>query len=189
MTRTIIARSKRLFYIIDSRFKLLKNRKKNQENLIKVLFVCQFLPAWDKIKNLYAEIAKDSRFSCLILCVPSNYLSNNNDTYEEILKQGYSKTSVINALEKSGSYLKLSSLSYDFIFYDRPYNYCLPKEYHARMAAKYGAVCFHPYALGLSKRLHEALMYDDFYLYVLNNSRSSKDINTNNVFSFIMSFR
>lgn len=163
--KTFLRRLLRLLYRLDGSLKIKRvNKKKHTENVINVLFVCQYLPSWDKNKSLYYKMNCDPSFDPYILCIPSNISGNKNDTYSLLSQQGYTK--LINPLLENGTYMKLSKIKYDYIFYDRPYNNYLPTQYKTMNAAKYGKVCLHPYALGLSKRLNSVLTFYDFFHYI-----------------------
>ena len=152
-------------YKIDGYLKVKKAGKaRHKDIIINVLFVCQYLPSWEKNKALFDKMLFDHSFNPKILCIPSNPNKKINDTYESLSRQGI--VNLINPLCENGTYLSLSKIKYDYIFYDRPYNTYLPTEYKAKNSAKFGKVCLHPYALGLSKTLNYALTFSDFFSYV-----------------------
>ena len=105
-----------------------KNKKINQ-GVIKVVFLCQYIPAWSKDKQLYESLKRDGRFKVLLLCVPNRISANqlrdpddlSNDTYEYFSGQGYEEA--VNALVGKNEWLDLRSWHPDYVIanrYDRP---------------------------------------------------------------------
>ena len=51
---------------------LSQRRTKVQDGPIRVGFLCQFIPAWSKLKPVYQLMLEDDRFEPVLICVPSN---------------------------------------------------------------------------------------------------------------------
>ena len=86
-------------YII-SLFMIKKNynrvmEKINKNKPLNVVFIVQYIPAWNKLKLIYTEMQNDSRYNPIIICVPLDIQNNlgkceqtKNDTYEYFVKNG-----------------------------------------------------------------------------------------------------
>lgn len=135
---------------------------------IRVVFLCQYVPAWNKFKSLYDIMKKDKRFRPVIVCIPIDMHDhrlddpNNtvNDTYEYFVKNGYD---AVNALTGVESWLELKSLSPDYVVYTRPYNSYLPEEYASYNVKKYARICSLMYAITMTKELYDTTINDSFY--------------------------
>lgn len=134
----------------------LGRRKAQRQNLqlnqgiIKVVFLCQYMPAWSKNKQLYEALKSDARFKTMLLCVPNRISANqlldpddlSNDTYDYFSSQGY--TDAVNALVGKNEWLDLSAEHPDYVIcnrYDRP----MPIPYTSTELSKYTRICFIPY--------------------------------------------
>ncbi len=103
-----------------------KQYQKNNESInngkIKVVFICQYIPAWSKNKQLYETLTKDERFDVYLLCIPSGVSANqlvnqddlSNDTYEYFTNHGYQKA--INALTGRNTWFDLKQIHPDYVF-------------------------------------------------------------------------
>ena len=73
--------------------KKIVKRHKCSDTKIKVVFIIQYIPAWNKLESIYRMMLSDDRFEPLILCVPMNkgttgQISNEiNDTYEYFISR------------------------------------------------------------------------------------------------------
>ena len=131
---------------------ILQNTKKRKSGPIRVGFIGQYIPAWNKVEGLYRAMLKDSRFEPVIICVPSAISDHNlenpdsleNDTYEYYKTNGYN---AINALIGKNEWLDLEKLDLDYVFYQRPYNYHLPIQYASGVVSRYAKVCMILYAM------------------------------------------
>lgn len=122
-----------------------KSRKLNY-GIIKVVFLCQYIPAWSKNKQLYEALKRDDRFETMLLCVPSGISANqlldqedlSNDTYDYFSAHGYKDA--VNALVGKNKWLDLKAWRPDYVIcnrYDRP----MPIPYTSAELAKYAKVC------------------------------------------------
>jgi hypothetical protein len=129
-------------------------QKKNPQlnhGIIKVVFLCQYIPAWSKNKQLYEALRNDERFEVTLLCVPNrisaNQLQNpedlSNDTYEYFSFRGYKEA--VNALIGKNEWLDLKAQHPDYVIcnrYDRP----MPIPYTSSEIANYAKICFITYS-------------------------------------------
>ena len=137
---------------------------------IRVGFLCQFIPAWSKLKPVYRQMLTDPRFEPILICVPSNLenrkLVNDtgkNDTYEYFLYEGY--TQARNAWDGE-TWLDLSQLKLDYIFYPRPYNGFLPPCYDSALVSRYCRICLVMYGMSMTEQIIDTVMERSFFRYV-----------------------
>ena len=82
-----------LIYIYKNKKRVQK--KINNDKVLNVIFLIQYIPGWNKLEPIYLKMKKDKRFNPIIVCVPLNIQNNTlinknakNDTYEYFNKQG-----------------------------------------------------------------------------------------------------
>lgn len=149
---------------------LTQKRKVNSTGPIRVGFLCQFIPAWSKLLPVYHQMLEDPRFEPALICVPSNIENRelvgdtqNNDTHDYFLSQGYSQA--ISAWD-GRSWLELSSLKLDYIFYPRPYNDFLPSCYDSALVSRYCRICLVMYGMSMTEQIIDTVMERRFFRYV-----------------------
>lgn len=137
---------------------------------IRVGFLCQFIPAWSKLKPVYELMCADPRFQPLLICVPSNIQDSvlvgnaaGNDTYDYFTAQGYD---AVNALKADGAWLELENLRLDYIFYPRPYNAFLPEAYHSKKVSRFCRILLVLYGMSMTEEVGDTVMDRDFFRYV-----------------------
>lgn len=130
-----------------------KNNKQINQGIIKVVFICQYIPVWSKNKQLYETLRKDSQFEVLLLCVPNRISGNklvdpedmSNDTYEYFHEHGYKE--VVNALVGKDEWFDLITIHLDYVICnrtDRP----MPLPYTSSVLATYTIIAFIAYGGG-----------------------------------------
>ena len=142
----------------DAVKKLTKTKEdfqKNKKDEINVVFIAQYIPAWNKHVWIYNVIMKRKNMNAHILCVPSDIEKNQfvgdsskNDVYEYFVSHGYENC--INAYE-NGRWFDLKSLSPDYVFHSRPYNHFMPVEYTSINVCQYAKLCNFLYGASMSK--------------------------------------
>ena len=149
---------------------LAQRRHSRKTGPIRVGFLCQFIPAWSKLIPVYQQMLSDDRFQPVLICVPSNIENcqlvgdtETNDTYDYFLKEGYRDP--INAWEQ-GTWLDLSSLDLDYIFYPRPYNDFLPPCYSSAVVSRYCRICLVMYGMSMTEQIIDTVMERSFFRYV-----------------------
>ena len=131
-----------LFFISKNK-KRVDNKIDNNE-VLNVVFVVQYIPGWNKLEPIYTKMQKDQRFNPVIVCVPFNMQNhvllddNGNDTYQYFVDHGYK---AINALLDDGSWFDLKQLKPDYLFHSRPYNVFMPKCYTSDRIVRYALIC------------------------------------------------
>ena len=132
---------------------------------IKVVFLCQYVPAWNKTRQLYETLKNDLRFEVMMLCVPSDIAKETlpgqeNDTWEYFTSLGYDAQ---NALLEDGTWMDLKGLVPDYVFYPRPYDAYMPRQYHSRFVARYAKVCILMYGMCFTEEDTKVVLTRDFF--------------------------
>ena len=130
-----------------------EKRRKRNDQLIRVVFICQYVPSWNKISPTYHRLEEDDRFAVSILCVPESISSKENKTYLFFLSHGYN--GVLNAWN-NGRWISLKEFDADYFFFYRPYDNYLPWPYKSFIACRYGKICMIPYGTSMSRDLMES---------------------------------
>lgn len=144
---------------------------KRTNDKIKVGFICQYIPAWNKLLPVYNKLKSDSRFEVYLLCVPNRIEdgrlvspeSLENDTYEYYCQKGYE---AVNTLIGKDTWLDLKEMKLDYIFYTRPYNSFMPAEYSSKAVSKYSKICVLLYAMTLAENEWNTALNRDFFRHV-----------------------
>ena len=140
--------------------------KINNNEILNVVFVVQYIPAWNKLEPIYSKMKKDDRFNPMIVCVPLNIQNHKlmddegNDTYEYFINHGYD---AIDALEADGSWYDLKRLNPDYLFHSRPYNYSMPEPYTSGKIVRYALICNVLYGINTSKNAQKLTINKDFF--------------------------
>lgn len=148
-----------------------ERRIKKTSDKIKVGFICQYIPSWGKIEPVYQIMKGSDDFETYLICIPmgihdyklDNPDDESNDTYEYFVEQGYE---AVNALTGKNTWLDLKSLELDYLFYTRPYNNYMPKEYSSREVSRFTRVCVLIYAYTLLEDTYHSTLNEDFFRYV-----------------------
>lgn len=180
--------------ILEWSRRLLRTQKRNLKSLlnflavkythhgnekIRVVFLVQYIPAWNKIEPVYRRLIKDSKFDTFLLCVPKEIIENelnssvkSNGTYDYFFKRGYK--GIIDAMSENGSWYNLKGLNPDYVFYSRPYNNYLPSAYTSEIVGSYTKICLVLYGIMLTKNgLRTAFnkaFCSNIYAYFADNS-------------------
>ena len=140
--------------------------KINNNEILNVVFMVQYIPAWNKLELIYSKMKKDDRFNPVIVCVPLNIQNHKlmdnkgNDTYEYFINHGYD---AIDALESDGSWYDLKRLSPDYIFHSRPYNHFMPEPYTSGRIVRYALICNVLYGINTSKNAQKITINKDYF--------------------------
>ena len=171
-------------YLFDNK-QILSNfwneRRIHRGQKIRVVFLIQYMPCWNKTRLVYECIAHDERFNAYLVCLPSQIIGHKvstnpkeNDNFFYMKNNGYAD--VINAIQEDGSLMDLQKLNPDYVFYSRPYHDYLPFQYYSNIVSKYAKVCFIPYAIALSKESQEFALNKDFFSNVAYYFSESKGL-------------
>lgn len=146
-----------------ARRKFQKKNKQINKGIIKVVFICQYIPAWSKNKQLYERLRSDERFHIILLCIPNRISANqllhpedlSNDTYDYFAGHGYQEA--VDALIGEDQWFDLREFHPDYVFYNR-YDRSMPRPYTSTAVSAYAKVCLISYDFALLRR--EEAMFD-----------------------------
>ncbi len=153
-----------LFYISKNR-KRVRN-KINNEEVLNVIFLVQYIPGWNKLEPIYSKMRNDKRFNPLIVCVPLNIQNHKlvdnsgNDTYEYFVGHGYE---AINSLTGDGIWYDLKQLDPDYLFHSRPYNHFMPDCYTSGKIVKYALICNVMYGASMTTSGQDVWLNKDYF--------------------------
>ena len=177
MLKNILIDVKTIPYFFDCR-----KLEKVKERKIKIAFMCQYIPTWNKFEPLYREMEASDDFEPYLVCVPDciqdgemiNY-PGVNETYRYFCDMNYAN--VIDAF-LDNNWLDLKELKFDYIFYTRPYNHFMPHVYSTENVKKYARIASLIYGMVTTKDIFEVTMntnfYKDVYIYYAETSIAMK---------------
>jgi hypothetical protein len=142
----------------------LKKKKEPYSEKVRVGFIVQSSSAWDKTEDVY-EIAKAREdIETFLFVVPQEDF----DTYviipdytDNFFCNKYPES--IKVMDENGVCLDLAEYHLDYLFYQRPYDYRLPKEMRGDRMVKYTKCCYIPYGYTPSDVSNNVLLKDEFY--------------------------
>lgn len=145
-----------------------ERRIKRGSERIRVGFLCQYIPAWNKTQPVYEAMKEDERFQVFLICVPSgisdqklvNPDSEENDTYDYFQSHGYE---AVNALIGRNKWLDLEQMKLDYVFCSRPYNSYMPRPYISSKVSRYSKICCLVYGMSMTKPIQEMVLNRDFF--------------------------
>lgn len=154
---------KSLGFIVKNKKRV--KRKIEDGKILNVVFVIQYISAWNKLEPIYSKMKMNDRFNPTIVCVPLNIqnnilVNNKNDTYEYFVNNGYE---VINSINSDNSWFDIKKLEPDYLFHSRPYNHFMPKCYTSSEIVKYSLICNVLYGLNLTKNVEPVLLNRDYF--------------------------
>lgn len=154
-----------LHYIKKNRERVRKKIQRGEK--LTVLFIVQYIPAWNKLEPVYQKMKNSKTFNPIIVCVPLNIqnhiLLNNdfhNDTYDYFIQNNYE---CINALCENENWVDLKSFHPDYVFHSRPYNYFMPNCYTSGKIKKYALICNVLYGVNTTVSCQNVILNSDYY--------------------------
>lgn len=132
-----------------SSYYLKKRCIRQRHDAIKVGFIVQMPELWDKQSSIYAQMCKDSQFDPWLIIVPK-YDFENSKISDYGSEKIFFVTNCINGkyliayMDKK--WIDLSSLDFDYIFFQRPYDSYLPKHLRSSNTVRFTKNCYIPYA-------------------------------------------
>ena len=154
---------------------LRKLESKPVNEVLKVGFIVQMPELWGTEKSVYEKMCEDSRFEPWLIIVPpyiiatSEFEKETGDYYVNECRNG----KMILAY-KDGRWSDIDLDSFDYVFYQRPYNYYLPEHLQSGQVISHTRVCYIPYAIEDVKGAD--LFEDDFFRNVYLGFHESEDI-------------
>lgn len=149
-----ICRGKKNVKILNEIFWNIRRLKKNVlRQKINLVFVCHRPQGWESLKTVFETCNNDEKFNVTIVATPYKKqlpeLGFNHEIYETEGAEDFFKDypcRVINGYSyETKEWFDLKSLKPDYVFIQRPYNICYPKEYSSEEVAKYARILYVPY--------------------------------------------
>lgn len=146
-------------------------KRQRKAGPIRVVFLAQYLQAWNKIDPVYQAMLDSPSFEPYIVCVPLNIkahrlqgaTSGGNEIYDYYCSHGYE---AINSLDADGRWFDIQKLNPDYVFHSRPYNSFMPKQYTSGTIAKYAQVCSIMYGASWTDNFADVAYNDNYFRYV-----------------------
>lgn len=156
--------------------------EKRAHHIIKVGFIVQMPQLWDKQESVYRQMADNSEFDPYLIIIPAyDFVHERMGEYGEELD--YFKSQCLNEkciqAWQDETWINLKDLRFDYLFYQRPYNRCLPKEYHSNQIIKYAKTCYIPYATAETKQeiIYPESFFSDLYFGFMEDEGSAVENN------------
>lgn len=167
----------RLFHFLSERrrkaVKALKNRRlrkyfrayrTSESGKLKVGFVVQLYPLFDKQQALYEYIREREDCEAFLFVVPEDRwtdFSVPNDYTDNRFLAHYPEA--IRVHKEDGSLISLEDYRLDYLFYPRPYDEHLPENIRSSHMMKSVKCCYIPYGVALSKAFDGANTHNHFF--------------------------
>lgn len=140
---------KRIKKLIAQHYIEKARRRKKTKSTIKVGFLVQVPQLWDKQEPLYRLMRSSHNFEPWLIILPEyDYTLGNFCEYGDELSfftDVCKKICYIKARKDDG-WENLSDYEFDYIFFQRPYDYYLPQQYNSENIIRYTKICYIPYA-------------------------------------------
>lgn len=155
-----------------------KRRISDESRAISVVFLCQNPQIWGKIESVCDKMLEDKRFE-VHLVVMEDITEKNEGQSVLFFKEKYEN---IIMSETDGDIFDIRQLKPDYVFYQRPYDQYLPKQYRSGVVSQYAKVCYCPYANTLTELIFRHTMNKRFFRNVaifFAENEYTKEINKN----------
>lgn len=158
----------------NARKKLARWRKcKVKHNKIRVGFIMQYPPIWNKQQALFERMSSNDDFEVIGLLVPDFEGSDVNVNEEKRYVYGNEHTyfhsiykNVVDVIV-DGSVIDIKELNLDYVFYQRPYDILLPAELRTKNVIDYARTLYIAYAYTGALSIEKLqLGCKDFYTYL-----------------------
>lgn len=145
--------------------KYMTTKKVITNQKIKVGFVVQIAWSWDKLQPIYELMnSYDKEFETYLFVIPEEdfktYEINPNYSNNYFIKK-YPKS--IKVLDESNNCLDIVQFKLDYLFYQRPYDYRIPKMIRSSRMVKYVKCCYIPYGFTASDAFNYNNLKNEFF--------------------------
>lgn len=127
---------------------------------IKIVYILQYKAGYYKVKDIINTMIEDSKIEIKVLVFPSDIKKYSVKDYE-YWKDKFGDC-VIDAKLKD-DWFDLKKYNPDYVFFQRPYNIYLPKDYNSRIISNYARTCYIPYGYNLCKHIDNVAFNEDFF--------------------------
>lgn len=143
---------------------ILKKEKKIQHEKIRVGFVAQIAWSWDKLQPLYEYLKECEIFETYLYVVPEDDFKTHDiipDYKDNYFVKKYPES--ICLLSKDGSCMDIIRDELDYLFYQRPFDYRIPKSIRSSRMVHYTRCCYLPYGFTASDAFDGNNFYNEFF--------------------------
>lgn len=165
-----------------SGYYLKKNCVKKKHEIIKVGFIVQMSEIWDKQSSVYTKMCKNKLFEPWLIIVPKYDIENSS-----LGKYGSDKDFFIsNCLNgkyllayNESNWVDIDFSKFDYLFYQRPYDFYLPKHLKSSNTVRFTKNCYIPYATPEIKKtgIYPSTFFRNIYLGFMEDA-SAAQLNT-----------
>lgn len=119
--------------------------QKHRHDKIRVCFIVQMIELWDKQKPVYDAMKRDSDFDVSMFVVPP-YDKSEGECLK-VLDDNIFISIYPEAIRAWGGneWIDISGFSFDYVFFQRPYDDFLPRPYRSQNVIRYSKCCYVPY--------------------------------------------
>ena len=151
-------RQRALFYLS----KWNENSSVKKMSRCKVAFLVQLPEVWDKEEPLYDALINNSKFEVRLIVIPPYNMVTGS--IEKEYNNNYFLLKYKDALPaySNGVWIDLKNI-FHYVFYQRPYDYYLPKKYRSYNLVKHTKCCYVPYGFSGSDNFNECNTNEDFF--------------------------
>lgn len=147
--------------------KIQSNSKSDIDRKIRVAFIGQNVQIWGKIDPVFIRMSSDDRFDVKLFSI-KDINDETNKSYEYFNKL---YNNVIEVTPEGDD--KLRAFKPDYVFYTRPYDQYLPKQYRSGVVSRYSKVCYCTYTFILTTNniedCYSKLFARNVYIYFAEN--------------------
>lgn len=142
----------------------LKKSKHRSSEKVRIGFIAQIAWSWDKLEKVYEAAVNRDDIETFLFVVPED----NFDTYEiapdyenNYFCSKYPKS--IKLLDNQGNCLDILQFHLDYLFYQRPFDYRIPKMVNSVRMVKYVKCCYLPYGFTASDAFNYNNLKNSFF--------------------------
>lgn len=135
-------------YMAYRRVRRLAKKTHNHDGRIKVAFIGQCVAVWGKTAPIYEAMSQDDRFTTVIFAVKDITDTEHNDT-AAYFRGKYDNVIAVGSDGKEDG-VSIKEWGPDYVFFTRPYDQYLPKEYRSHKIAEFAKACYFSYSFMLT---------------------------------------
>ncbi len=183
--RRVISKSYKFFVIK-------KTMEKKSDQPYKIGFIVQLPSIWDKQIDIYEEMLKRDNLQIYLFVVPEYDFKDDKvlRTYDNNYFLGKYQNA-IKLLDDRGKWLDLKEYRLDYMFYPRPYDHYLPRQYRSDIVSKYCKCCYIPYGLTGADVFDDSDLpfYDNMHCLFMDSNYKLKSIKSRYPVSYALGIK
>ncbi|MCQ2503306.1 MAG: hypothetical protein MJ084_06140 [Saccharofermentans sp.] len=153
---------KHSIFRVRSNHYIRKLESKPVGSVVKVGFIVQMPEIWHTEKSIYETMCADARFEPWFIIVPSyKFVTGGFEAEVDPFYLNECKNGKKIVTYQDGKWVDIDMDSFDYIFYQRPYEVYLPRHLRSEQVVCHSRVCYVPYA---TKEIKDPTTFeDDFF--------------------------